>query len=157
MTSNGLITQAAYARHRGVTKTAVHAAVQSERIRLVNGKVDVAQADRDWAENTDAAKQVHVGKNGNGQSYGSFSDNRKKREGFEAKLAELRYLKESGQYGPVSEFSERTAELGRRGRKMLLAVPDRLGAVLGLDAAGVRLLRREMEIVCREIGAAADE
>lgn len=50
-----------YARHRNVTLRAVQKAVESGRIRTVgegrDRKIDADQADRDWREQTDPAKQ----------------------------------------------------------------------------------------------------
>lgn len=45
----------AYARHRGVSDTAVHKAIRSGRITPeADGTVDAARADAEWARNTDA-------------------------------------------------------------------------------------------------------
>lgn len=49
-----LITQAEYARRRGVAKSAVAKAVKEGRITLIEGKVDPAVADIQWARNTRA-------------------------------------------------------------------------------------------------------
>lgn len=49
-----LITQAEYARRRGVVKSAVAKAVAEGRITLINGKVDPSVADIQWARNTRA-------------------------------------------------------------------------------------------------------
>src|SRR5467141_119831 len=46
----------AYARHRNVTPAAVRKAIKSGRITAVDGKIDPAVADRDWAANTDESK-----------------------------------------------------------------------------------------------------
>ena len=47
----------AYARHRGVTDTAVHKAIRSGRIEaLADGTIDPDQADTQWARNTSAPK-----------------------------------------------------------------------------------------------------
>jgi hypothetical protein len=50
-----------YARHRACTLRAVQKAIEAGRIKLVddNGKswIDSEQADRDWTDNTDPAKQ----------------------------------------------------------------------------------------------------
>ena len=47
----------AYARHRGVTDTAVHKAIRSGRIEaLHDGTIDSDQADAQWARNTSAPK-----------------------------------------------------------------------------------------------------
>jgi hypothetical protein len=47
----------AYARHRGVTDTAVHKAIRSGRIEaLADGTIDSDQADAQWERNTSAPK-----------------------------------------------------------------------------------------------------
>lgn len=48
----------AYARHRGVTDTAVHKAIRTGRIAPeADGTVDADRADADWARNTDSPKK----------------------------------------------------------------------------------------------------
>ena len=48
----------AYARHRGVTDTAVHKAIRSGRISPEpDGTVDVNRADLEWERNTDSPRQ----------------------------------------------------------------------------------------------------
>ncbi len=47
----------AYARHRGVTDTAVHKAIRAGRITPEpDGTVDAERADREWARNSEAPK-----------------------------------------------------------------------------------------------------
>ncbi|MBK8072033.1 MAG: elements of external origin [Ramlibacter sp.] len=47
----------AYARHRGVTDTAVHKAIRTGRVTPeADGTIDADRADADWARNTDAPK-----------------------------------------------------------------------------------------------------
>jgi hypothetical protein len=47
----------AYARHRGVTDTAVHKAIRSGRINaLADGTIDLDQADAQWERNTSSPK-----------------------------------------------------------------------------------------------------
>ena len=48
----------AYARHRGVTDTAVHKAIRTGRITPeADGTVNADRADADWARNTDSPKK----------------------------------------------------------------------------------------------------
>lgn len=47
-----LVSLRAYARHRGVSLHAVQKAIRSHRIQVVDGGIDVVQADADWALNT---------------------------------------------------------------------------------------------------------
>jgi hypothetical protein len=49
-----LVSQAEYARMRGVAKSAVHKAVTEKRISLIDGKIDPAVADIQWERNTRA-------------------------------------------------------------------------------------------------------
>ena len=51
-----LISQREYARQLGVSHVAVQRAVKTGRISTVDGKIDPAQADRQWQENTDQSK-----------------------------------------------------------------------------------------------------
>jgi hypothetical protein len=47
----------AYARHRGVTDTAVHKAIRAGRITPeADGSIDTDRADQEWARNTDTPK-----------------------------------------------------------------------------------------------------
>ncbi len=47
----------AYARHRGVTDTAVHKAIRAGRITPeADGTIDADRADREWARNSDTPK-----------------------------------------------------------------------------------------------------
>jgi hypothetical protein len=47
----------AYARHRGVTDTAVHKAIRAGRITPeADGTIDAQRADREWARNSEAPK-----------------------------------------------------------------------------------------------------
>jgi hypothetical protein len=48
------MTQAQYARHRGCSKVAVGKAVRAQRISLVDGLIDPAVGDIQWARNTRA-------------------------------------------------------------------------------------------------------
>lgn len=48
----------AYARHRGVTDTAVHKAIRTGRVTPeADGTIDADRADADWARNTDSPKR----------------------------------------------------------------------------------------------------
>jgi hypothetical protein len=48
----------AYARHRGVSDTAVHKAIRTGRITPeADGTIDPERADRDWAKNSDSPRE----------------------------------------------------------------------------------------------------
>ena len=53
----------AYARHRGVTDTAVHKAIRTGRVTPeTDGTIDADRADADWARNTDSPKRGTSGR-----------------------------------------------------------------------------------------------
>jgi hypothetical protein len=154
MPPRALITRAEYARRRGVSKRAVTGAVQSGRIKLVDGLVDPKQADRDWKANTDASKQVRKP----GPAYGTYSPNRAKREAFAAQREELAFLRETQKLVDASEVERLYFARARRARNMLLAIPAQLGAVL----AGIsdpteceRRLKAKVRHVCEELAGSA--
>ncbi len=50
-----LLSRRDYAKHRGVSDTAVRKAIESGRITLVNDKIDPDKADKEWDKNTNPA------------------------------------------------------------------------------------------------------
>lgn len=151
----GHLSQAAYARHRGVTRNAVWAAVKAGRIHLVGGLVDVEQADRDWVSNTDPTKQVRTA----GPSTGTYNPFRVKTEDYKSRMAELKWAKEAGLFVDKDAFLAVAADRQRRALNTLQAVAARLGPVLaGISdpAECVRRIQEEMNLVARAIAGAAD-
>jgi hypothetical protein len=51
-----LVTQAEYARRRGISRQAVNKAIAMGRITAVDGKVELSTADQEWWENTDRSQ-----------------------------------------------------------------------------------------------------
>ena len=52
------LSRRAYAAQRGVSETAVRKAISSDRVSVeADGTLDPVKADRDWAKQTDPAKQ----------------------------------------------------------------------------------------------------
>ncbi|XVJ69871.1 MAG: hypothetical protein HEQ39_09610 [Rhizobacter sp.] len=101
-----LITQAEYARRRGVAKSAVAKAVKEERITLFDGMIDPEIADIQWARNTraraDSAKAPKGGSDTTpeAQSHSSRSDydlHRTRREKADASRSEIALAKEAGE------------------------------------------------------------
>lgn len=108
-----LISQAEYARRRNVDPTTVRDAVRYGRITLINGKVDPAVADIQWANNTrarvsrqpmpapersaSAAKPEAAASAAAGDpAQLGYSDHRARREKAEADEAELRVARMGG-------------------------------------------------------------
>lgn len=121
-----LISKSAYARHRGCDEKAVRKAILEKRISLIDGKIDAAVADIQWAQNTraradsrgkaapNAAQQVvgmgadektTVGPDlrsvsgapaGQGGGDTGYHDFRTRRESAEAERAEMEVAKMAG-------------------------------------------------------------
>lgn len=131
-----LLSLSAYARLRGVAKSAVSKAASEGRISLINGKIDPKVADVQWALNTraraDSQRAVpdldleELAPSAGGQSLESAADaaggggkgsrydtSRAHREEFAAKNQELDYQIKAGKYVDASELE---AEVFRRER-----------------------------------------
>ena len=176
-----LISQREYARRRGISHTSVQRAVKAGRITTVNGKIDPAQADREWRENTDQSKPrnrvtgkprqarvpeeppepmdfggtdgSHVGRSG-GSNYAKA---RAARELYQAQLTKLHLDRERGTLVRADEVRVAAFNAARSARDKLMGIPRRVSAVLAAidDAKEVeRILDEEIERICVELSEA---
>lgn len=135
-----LMTQAAYARHRGVSRNAVAKAIADGRIVLIDGRIDPAIADAQWQANTRARSDVRSlakADQPNATSGGTYGTARARRELAEASLAELQLAEKRGELinraGTVMAI-----ETGfRLIRDSVMAAPHRMG----LDAGTTAIVR----------------
>lgn len=165
-----LLTQAAYARHRGCSKVAVGKAVAAGRISLVNGLIDPTVADIQWQANSRARasssqpEQLPLGAvsdvqapaqtgrlDGDAQGPAprdaDYMISRTRRETAEAELAELKLAEQHGSLIRVNAVKQALANAFTSTRDSLLQIPSRLAAVLAAetDAAKVHeLLQLEL-------------
>lgn len=150
-----LITQAAYARQRGVTKQAVFAAVKAGRIRLIDGKIDPEIADIQWARNTShehrhralggadhgpgaagiaqptgissgSADVRTPSRDSEAAGDGSFLEAKTRSEQARAELFELELAQKRGELVVADEIRRATFEKARIARDALLALAPRL-------------------------------
>ena len=175
-----LISQREYARRRGISHVAVGRAVASGRITTIDGKIDPAVADREWAENTDQSKprnsvtgeprrtkapdapsapmDLSGGDEGSGPSVAAgYARARAARELYQAQHAKLDLDRERGILVRADEVKVGAFTMARKSRDLLMALPERLSAVLAAEsnAAEVqRLLEDEIERICQEISDA---
>lgn len=155
-----MLSQRAYARHRGVSHKAVQKAIAGGRLTGAvdaAGRVDVAAADRAWAANTDVTKPRNsVSGNpklrrrpggpplparsraesdpgldpGLGVTDRGYTAARAMREAFAAKTAKLEYERLAGKLVDVDTVRREAFEVGRRVRDAILSLPDRLSPIL---------------------------
>lgn len=166
------MTQAQYARHRGVSRQAVLKAVRSGRIRAdQEGRIDPEAADASWLQNTDPTKPSNsVGGNPHGAvprrhrssggermfspSAPDYHFSRAVRETYLARLVRLEYERKTGKLIDAEESRRAAYQDNRRVRDLLLALPERLAAQLAACADPVecrRLLTDEIRRVCEEL------
>ncbi len=131
------MSQAQYARARGVSREAVRKAIQAGRIVLVNGKIDPAMADSQWDRNTrKAIGRGGVPATGEAPATGALDDQdghrkgyeaaRAKREFHEARLAEMKDRERSGELVEVARVTMAVADIMRVIVDGLERIPDRV-------------------------------
>jgi hypothetical protein len=150
-----LISARQYAKHRGVSHTAVQKALRDGRIPASNGKIDPVAADAAWKANTDPSKQTgSIAEPAAGSAKGSYATSRAVRESYLARLAKLEYEEKAGRLVSADEVRITTFNLARSARNMLLALPDRLAPILAAMTSAREvhaLLMTELRRVCEEI------
>jgi hypothetical protein len=109
--ADGLMTQAAYARHRGCTRQAVNKLVGAEKIPVHLGDkgeilIDPAEADfalQETRERLDEPREPAVEPSADTQK---LTAARAKREGYLAKTAQLQYAERVNQVVPVDQVAD---------------------------------------------------
>jgi hypothetical protein len=139
-----LVSQRAYARHRGVSLAAVQKAIKLGRIRTTaDGKIDVEQADRDWERNTNYGGPVAAGDAI--VSGPSYAQSRAVREVYTARLAKLEYEERIGKLVPADQVTIAGFTKGRTVRDHMMIIPDRVAAQIRADLAGA------LTAACRDL------
>lgn len=170
-----------YARHRGVTFQAVYKAIKSGRIRSTEFNqttyVEVESADKDWNNNTksqhvpekqslepgsmgtndeeDDPEQIEI--DADGIDGKNASENRRiaeaKKAVWDARQAELDFLKESGELVEMKTIKKEAFELARIVRDAILNIPDRISAEL----VGIKDQAAMHSVLTRELTKALQE
>lgn len=168
-----LVSQAEYARMRGVAKSAVHKAVTERRISLIDGKIDPAVADIQWERNTRAradsgrsaiadqpplglaAEAAHAPPSAPAPPFApmvgaDYSEARARRERAEAEEAEMRTAKIRGTMVLRDDVDRALFEIGRELRDRLTGCGRRIAsevANLATAEACESVIDREHRIV----------
>ena len=173
-----LISQREYARRRGISNVAVHRAVVSGRISTVDGKIDPEVADREWRENTDQSKPRNriTGRPKQARTPGEPSEPMelggarggprpppatpgpaRPAKSAQAQLVRLELEAKRGALVRADEVRLGAFNMARKARDQLIALPERVSALLAAtgDALEVqRILEEEIERICQEIADA---
>ncbi len=126
-----------YAKHRGVSHTAVEKAVKQGRIKLTDGKLDVEAADRDWSRNSsplNAPKLRSRTAAGDGPASGpTYAQSRAVRELYLARLSKIEFEERAAKLVSRDEVTVAAFTKARTVRDNLLNIPDRLAAMLAAE------------------------
>lgn len=137
-----------YSRRRGVSAQAVSKAVKTGRISAHTDKkgkkyINPAEADVQWEQNTDKASQrkklspvaaeteVDTSEKLQGPSY---ARSRAIREAYQAKIAKITYEEMAGKLVDAGLVKLEAYNIAKTVRESLLAIPDRLAAILAAEA-----------------------
>jgi phage terminase Nu1 subunit (DNA packaging protein) len=158
-----LLSQAQYAKHRGVSGVAVHKAVKAGRITLIEGKVDPAVADIQWQANTrarissaqaPAAPPAPKPGDDGDEVPSDYWASRARREKAEAQTAELKLAELQGLLVRADTIRAAHAKRLAGLRESLLQIPSRLAAVLAAETEQAKChdaLQRELHAVLASV------
>lgn len=153
-----VISLRSYAKHRGVSLTAVQKAIDDGRLSLsvtsVNGVrkiTDPQLADREWEDNTDG--NHHSASGGESDQLGQ---QRKQaqfiREKYAAATAKLEYEEKIGKLVSADQVRMVAFNAARKARDKLLTIPDRIAPMFPDIAHELHVaMTEEIERVCREL------
>ena len=135
-----VMSQRAYARHRGQAKSAVDKAIASGRISTMpDGRIDSDVADREWAENTKARPPAATRRQpaarrqpeeDQGDVFGAvqYSKARAVREHYQARIAKIDFEERIGSLVSRDEVKVAQFNIDRVRRDAMLNMADRLCA-----------------------------
>lgn len=165
-----LLSQRAYARHRGVSEAAVRRAVKDKRITpSAGGKIDPIAADRQWNASTDPGKpwssnvpsrQEPLEDSGllsdpaTRSHLSAFAEARAQREKIKAAIEMKTLQRLEGRLVDVDKVRAAAFAHTRSARDQLLGIPDRLAPILApiADAAEIhRILLEEVRRVAADL------
>ena len=167
-----LITQADYARRRGISKPSVSQAIKNGRVTLIDGKIDPELADEQWDKNTDHIKReaalsvkmrqaeydrIQADANAGEYKASEYMIWKARRERAEALRAEQNQEFEAGNLYKKADADRAAKTIARLLRDQLLSIPARLAAELSAitDPAIIERnlsteIRKALEAVERE-------
>ncbi len=166
-----IMSQRAYARHRGVALYAVQVAIKKGRISTTaDGQIDSDVADREWEANTrkdppkvkvNSRRAADDDPDPSGESFSvsQYTKARAVREHYQARLAKLEYEEKVGSLVSKDEVKVEAYNKFRTYRDGMLNIPDRVSSVLAAesDAAKVHaILTAEIRKALLEFADAAN-
>lgn len=126
MSAKRLLGLRAYARHRGVSLSAVQKAIKSERIPTCSVKgqvqIDPEIADKAWEQNSRPTPDL--------EQDNLYQVSRAEKEHYLAQLAKLEYEEKMGTLLNADEVRDNIIKLVTETKDSLLGIPDRIAPEL---------------------------
>jgi len=139
-----ILSQRAYARHRGVALSAVQKAIETKRISTQpDGRIDSEQADVDWEQNT-SRHAPPITKRGQDEDdvsiFGAsqYTKARAVREYYQAKLARIEYEERVAKLVAKNEVQVAAFDKFRQFRDHMLNIPDRVAAMMAAETEAAK-------------------
>ena len=113
-----------------------------------------AEARGDARPSAPADLELPLGDDKGDDNVASYAQSKAKREEFQAKLAELDYMKRIGLLGDLDAMTRESFKVARQVRDSLFSMPDRLAPILAAErevASVHALLLEEITRVCNEL------
>ena len=141
-----VLSQRAYARHRGVVPSAVQKAIATGRIStMADGQIDSDVADEEWDANTTARPSARRQQDDDPDAFGAlqYSKARAVREHYLARILKIEYEEKIGSLVSKDEIKIAQFNIDRQRRDAMLNIPDRVCAIIAAEmkdilvAAGV--------------------
>ena len=146
---------AEYATYRRISRQAVYKAIAEGRIQLVQGKVDRAQADREWAENSaPPGLEAPAGPATPGAGT-SYNQARTAWQVFRAQMARLDYEERAGRLVDAQAVRAAAFAEGKRTQDKLMALEARLAPLVAMKTRSecARVIRLELRRLLEELAA----
>lgn len=137
-TEANLISQAAYAKRRNVTRQAINKHIKNGTITLVYGKIDPDLADRQLEEavGEDAGEDAEAAGDA-GEEYEikglSLKEAKRRHKAWQAAREKVEYQERIGKLVKAKEVRIAAFSAARKVRDQMLNIPDRLAAVVAAE------------------------
>ena len=154
-----LMSQRAYARHRGVALYAVQVAIKKGRISTTaDGQIDSDLADQEWEQNTSpyapkSGSRSNRDDDSDGFGASQYTKARAVREHYQARLAKLEYEEKVASLISKNEVQVSAFNKFRQFRDGMLNIPDRVAAMMAAEGDAAKCY----EILAVEIRKALNE
>jgi hypothetical protein len=140
-----VLSQRAYARHRGVGLSTVQKAISSGRISVLpDGRIDSDAADQEWEANTHKRGPVmgtrrQPEEDSDGFGAAQYTKARAVREHYQARLAKIEYEEKVGSLVSKDEVKIAQFNIDRQRRDAMLNLADRVCAAIAAEVKDIIL------------------